>query len=370
MVTVKPPQEDATEFLNNNVISSIKLLTQESDLNKVVSVSQASAKLLKESGTIGTQQASIISNITESASQMSAPSLESVSQLSSALKSSVELVNEDALQLEARQKLTTSLEKMVGNVENFASKGQLAGKPSLESLLFLLQNNIASNTLRRANGRVRRAISQLPLPVQKNLNLAMQLYLAILRASIRGEDSTALSNKYGTAILKRDKAESLNKTLTADNCTFVLKRTLQTNDDLFQIFNTSFSDPFALTSPIESKIAGLGYLTTNGTQLTVKDLPVNESILIKLDGTPSRKISWSFQGTKVIKPKASADGDLILSGMNATEELLTVEIISSSGPIRSVDAYLKPAKVPVNGTAIYPFNFSIHGTLIKHFYTG
>ena len=368
MVTVNPPKEDPTEFLNANVISSINLLTSEKDTNKVVAVTQASVKLLNESGPIGTRQESILSSVTESASQMSAPSLEAVDQLSNALRSSVGLVNENAFQSQTRQKLTTSLEKMINKVDVFASKGQLADQTSLKSLLFLAQNNIASDSLRNASGgRVRRAISQMPSEIMKNLNLVMQLYMAILRTRIRGEEASTFSNKYGKVILKRDSSALLNKTLNAEDCSFVLKKSLITHSDIFQVFNVSYNDPFMSPSPIESKIAGLGYSTANGTQVTVKDLPYNESILIKLGGSTSRKKAWSIASSKIIKAKASIDGEMTVTGLNTTATMLIVEVISNMGPIGSIDAYLKPKS---NHSAVFWLNNTRHGSLIKHFHAG
>ena len=370
MVTVNPPKEDPTEFLNTNVVSSINLLTSEKDMNKVVAVTQASVKLLNESGPIGTRQETILSSVTESASQMSAPSLEAVDQLSNALRSSVGLVNENAFQSQTRRTLTTSLEKMINKVDVFASKGQLADQSSLKSLLFLAQNNIASDTLRTTNGRVRRATSQVPSEIMKNLNLVMQLYMAILRTRIRGEDASVLSNKYGKVVLKRDKSVLLNKTLSADNCGFVLKKSLITHSDIFQVFNVSYNDPFTSPSPIESKIAGLSYSTANGTQATVKDLPYNESILITLDGSTSRKKAWSNASSKIIKAKTSVDGEMTAMGLNATSAMLIIEVISNTGSVRSIDAYLKPKVVPANGSAMVWLNASRHGSLIKHFHPG
>ena len=338
-------------------------------MNKVVSITQASVKLLSGSGPIGTQQTSILSNITESASQMSAASLEAVDQLSNAIRSSAGMVAENALKSETRRTLTASLDRMINKVDSFASDGQLAGQASLESLLFLVQNNIASDTIRGASNRLE--ISHIPLEVKRNLNLAMKLYTAILRASIRGEDPSLFSNKYGKVFLRRDKSELLNRTLNAENCGFVLKKELGTQSDVFQIFNVSYKDPYISSSSlIESKIAGLSYSMSNGTEMNVKDLPDNETILIKLDGSPSRKSAWSTLENKIIQPKTTVAGEMAFNDTSTIAAMLVVEIIPNSGSIGNINASLKQQTVLANTSGKFQLNVSRQGTLIKHFKAG
>ena len=351
-------------------MSGIKLLTSENDLNKVVSITQASTKLLSESGTLGAKQTGILSTLTESTSQMNPASLEAVDQLSVAIQASVSLVNEAELRSDARVSLTTSLDRMITKVDAFASQGQLANQATLESLLFLVQNNIASEASQQMISRKRRSVSQSSAQVKRNLNLAMQLYTAILRASIRGEDASVLSNKYGQVVLRREKSQLLNTTLSSDDCSFVLNKVLGAYSDVFQIFNVSYNDPFTKPSPIESKIAGLSYSMPNGTEIAVKDLPDSEAILIRLDGSTSRKRLLSKAEYKVVPAKGSVEGEILVIGIDVNATTLIFEIMSHGRSISNIDAFVSSIKVANGAPSMFRFNVSKQGTLIKHFHAG
>lgn len=366
-----PPNEDAARFLEANVVSNMGLLALENDLNKVVSVAQASARLLSTSGTMGTQEANIISSIAGNASKASTPSLEAVDQLSNTLRYSVGLVNERDLQSEARGVLTESLERQLQKVNEFALKGQLAGRRSLDSLLFLIQNNIASETGRFESGRKRRSVAQgTSSQVKKNLNLAMQLYSSILRASIAGEKASVLSNEYGHVVLRRDRADLLNTTFSASGCSFAMNRTLGPFGDVFQIFNVSYSDPFTRPSPIVSKIAGLSFASPNGSEIAVKDLPENETILIRLDRGVSRQTILQNEEIKTVAAKKSIEGELMINEIDTNKTALVIEIVPKNGHIRNIQAYIRPGTKPVGDEVIFRFQNSTQGTLVKHFQPG
>ena len=351
-------------------MSSLPLLTLENDLNKVVSVAQASARLLSDSGVKGTHVAGIVSSIAGNASKTSASSLEAVGQLSSALKLSVGLVKETDLKTEARATMTDSLERMINKAEVFASQGQLVDENSTNSLLYLVQNNIASETGHSGGGRERRASVSSSSHLRRNLNLAMKLYMSILRASIRGEDASVFVNKYGSTVLRRDKGRLLNTTFEAGGCSFVLNKTLGSYKDVFQIFNISHDDPFANPSTVVSKVAGLSFASPNGTEIAVKDLPETEAILVKLDRRSETSKLWGHKESKIIKARNSIEGEIRVAGLRTDTKMIIVEVFGNAGPTFNVDAFLREKATPDHDSIMHRLNISKYGTLMKHFLPG
>lgn len=359
-----PVVNSVGSFLETNVVSKLSLLTTENDLNKVVVTSQSSAKLLRESGNIGKKESDILSNITRSASTMTASSLENIEQLSGTLKFSINMLIVDAVLQQTRTTLTTSLEKMTNKVENWANRGQLASKSSLDSLLFLAQDNIAAASYPNTNvsTRSRRSIPSSPTQLRKNLNIAMIIYSSILRASIRGQGPTQITTKYGTVALKRTRSSSIDKIQTGDGCSFYLNHSIGAYEDVFKIFNTSRNVPYQAptTTKIASKIAGLSFSLPNGTEISVQHLSANESILVTLDRSLNVR-TVPLVATRVIPANGKVEGELMFNTADVNSSSIFVEVLINSGKASAIEAYISLGRIAADDEKQHLLKRSING---------
>ena len=359
-----PVVDNVGSFLQTNVVSKLSFLTSENDLNKVVITAQSSAKLLSESGNIGKKESDILSNITGSTSTVTASSLENIEQLSGTLKFSINLLHVNAVLQQTRTTLTTSLEKMTNKVDNWADRGQLASKSSLNALLFLAQDNIAAASYPKANisDRSRRSIPSSPSQLRKNLNIAMIIYSSILRASIRGQGTTQITTKYGTVALKRTRSSLIDKIQTGDGCSFSLNHSIGAYEDVFKIFNTSRTVPYQtpVTTKIASKVAGLSFSLPNGTEISVKHLSLNESILVKLDRSLNIKTAPTV-ATRVIPGNGKVEGELIFKTADVNSSSVFVEVLINSGKESSIEAYISLGRIAADDEKQYLLKKSISG---------
>eukprot|EP00794_Sanderia_malayensis_P008787 gene8787-9725_t len=363
-INVYPPITDNLgNFLEDKVVSKMSEMLQENDMSKVITASQASAKLLSYTK-MGTQEQHIISNITKYTSQLSPSTIESVEQLSTELKFSLNLVPESAVANDTRHYMTRVLQDMVDKTSNWAASGQLGSDAAINALLFLTQNNIAAESVATTssenggNARKRRAVSQRVSSLEANLNMVMRIYTSVLRASLRGEKAKQFLTKYGTAILKRSAATKLSNVLSANGCTFEVQGFSPAYPDIFQIFNTSFSNPHAKLSGIASPVAGLSYSTPAGREILVKDLPSNNQIVIKLNTTrpmPYQKLN------KIVSPNSFAEGELIINIPVENSSLFRVDFVFNSIQTNMTDVYLKPGSMPTDLDTMYRLNQTATG---------
>ena len=295
---------------------------------------------------------------------MTASSLENIEQLSSTLKFSINLLDVNAVLQQTRTTLTTSLEKMTNKVDNWADRGQLASKSSLDSLLFLAQDNIAAASYQNENvsTRSKRSIPSSPSQLRKNLNIAMIIYSSILRASIRGQGPTQITTKYGTVTLKRTRSSSIDKIQTGDGCSFFLNHSIGAYEDVFKIFNTSRTVPYQtpVTTKIASKVAGLSFSLPNGTEISVKHLSLNESILVKLDRSLNIKKAQTV-ATRVIPGNGKVEGELIFKTADLNSSSVFVEVLINSGKESSIEAYISLGKIAADDEKQYLLKRSISG---------
>ncbi len=358
-IRVYPPvTNDIGTFLQNNVVSGLPLLAQEKDLNKMATVAQSTAKLLNEATNIGIREQAVVSNVTAYTSKMSASSLESIEQLSSALRMSLGLVPENSIAKSTRKDLTESLENVVRKVRFYAERGQLGSDSSLNSLFFLAQNNLAAESeASAASKRKRRAVATVS-GLKANLNLVMRLYTAVLRGSLKGEVAKRFTTKYGSAVLKRSSSSSLGRSFTADGCKFAVSNNPIKSPDVFEIFNTSFNNPYSELPDIASPIAGLSYSTSSGEEIPIQNLPRNETIAIQLNST--RSTTTTTSSTRIVNPNGFIEGELVLDIPVFNGSLLRVDVRVNSPLNNNVGVFLRPGKMPTDADWSYRLNQSAY----------